>query len=169
MVSIVVAYCNSSDINIAISIVERAKGTVLPTVGYTQIPSLVVFYCNQDAVGSIVDKLSNKVTSINKISEIRNVEKPILNYIKKPSDTIVTKDFTGIIESKGIEAIISSASTVMHTDGIQMHHIYLSNNPFQYSMYVFSGDKDIVEKTLNSAKTLLESTKRVMGNYETGD
>ena len=125
MVSIVVVYCDPSDVCSIKDIVNRTGGAVLPTIGNTAPPSAIVFHCNQDIAGDVIETLSNEIPSINRISEIRNVEESILKCIGKSSDCLPTKSYLGILESKGIETIISSASAVMHASGIQIHQIYL--------------------------------------------
>jgi len=169
VISIGIIHLSPSDIGSTKDIIERTNAVVLPTrSGYTP-PSLVVFQTQQEFFTETVDAISADITSISRVSEIRNVNSSIIEFIGKTTDSFPENLFVGILECKGIETTLSSANAISFLDEVNILQITLSNDPQDNSIFIFSGEKEEVEKALNSAKKISKSTGQVIEKYKKGD
>ena len=141
---------------------ERLEMTgiqILQTIDRATNPPSLIFFGSDDQVLSAfkeADALGSDYT-IN-LTHMRDINPKLIQIIKDQKKFIRSSQAIGIFETSGPEAVLAAANTVLLFDGIELAEIQLAASPTEKSLFVVTGQSDLIDKAFDSAKVICQST-----------
>ncbi len=166
MISFGIIHLDPDDVRFAKSII-RGSGAFLINTRKHRIPdSVVIFSSGKKDFNNIIESVSEKISSINRVSEIRNIRPVVIDTICPEHFELPKNIDTGIFESPNLEVIISSANAISMLDEVTIIQIILSGSNNKNSRLILAGDKKSIDESINTAIAINRSTGRVIEKYE---
>ncbi|MEZ4812240.1 MAG: hypothetical protein R2883_01905 [Caldisericia bacterium] len=166
MISFGIIHLDPSDVHFAKSIIRGSGAFVVDTRKHRNPDSVVIFSSSKKDFNEVIESISERISSISRVSEIRNIRPVVIDSINPESFELPKNIHTGIFESANLEVIISSANAISMLDEVTIIQIILSGNSNKNSRLILAGDEKSVDESINTAIAINRSTGRVIEKYE---